>query len=104
MSSIRCPAAHAGPSIARSPRSADPAPGWLDARLAAAGPSASHWLDLRVADLRRQRDGPAKARVISGAYDPSRDAAEHLAVTSLPEAFDVLVHLCRVSPVRWLPA
>ncbi|MFC5822735.1 erythromycin esterase family protein [Nonomuraea insulae] len=80
-----------------------PAPDWLDARLGAVDRPA-HWLDLRVGDLRRQWDGPAKARVISGVYDPSRDSAEHLAVASLPEAFDVLVHLRRVSPVRWLPA
>ncbi|MEU7831465.1 MULTISPECIES: hypothetical protein [unclassified Nonomuraea] len=39
-----------------------------------------------------------KARVISGAYHPSRDATEHLAVASLPDAFDVLVHLRQVSP------
>jgi erythromycin esterase len=81
----------------------EPAPDWLDARLAATDPSA-HWLDLRTGDLRRQYEGPAKVRVISGVYDPSRDAAEHLAVTSLPEAFDVLVHLPEVSPVRWLLA
>ncbi|QFY08712.1 erythromycin esterase family protein [Nonomuraea phyllanthi] len=81
----------------------EPAPDWLDARLAAAGRPA-HWLDLRADRLRGQWDGPAKARVISGVYDPSRDAAEHLAVASLTGAFDVLVHLRRVSPVRPLPA
>lgn len=81
----------------------EPAPDWLDARLGATDPSA-HWLDLRTGDLRRQYEGPAKARVISGVYDPSRDTAEHLAVSSLPEAFDVLVQLHEVSPVRWLPA
>ncbi|WP_377267746.1 erythromycin esterase family protein [Peterkaempfera sp. SMS 1(5)a] len=74
----------------------------LDARLHARDPSA-HWLDLRTGDLRRQYEGPAKARVISGVYDPSRDTAEHLAVASLPDAFDVLVQLHEVSPVRWLP-
>ncbi|MFC9229431.1 erythromycin esterase family protein [Streptomyces decoyicus] len=61
-----------------------------------------HWLDLRREAVRRQWDGPAKARVISGVYDPSRDAAEHLAVASLADAFDVLIHIRRVSPVRWL--
>jgi erythromycin esterase len=35
-------------------------------------------------------------------YDPARDAAEHIAVDSLPAAFDVLVHLHRVSPVHRL--
>ncbi|MFI6768807.1 erythromycin esterase family protein [Streptomyces sp. NPDC050355] len=62
----------------------------------------AHWLDLRRDAVRRQWDGPAKARVISGVYDPSRDAAEHLAVASLADAFDVLIHIRRVSPVRWL--
>ncbi|WP_214415859.1 erythromycin esterase family protein [Sphaerisporangium fuscum] len=81
----------------------EPAPDWLDARLAAPDRPA-HWLDLRRADLRRHWGGPAKARVISGVYDPSHDAAEHLVVASLPDAFDVLVHLRRVSPVRWLGA
>ncbi|MEV6158457.1 erythromycin esterase family protein [Nonomuraea sp. NPDC052129] len=81
----------------------EPAPDWLDARLGSADRPAQ-WLDLRAGEARRQWDGPAKTRVISGVYDPSRDAAEHLAVTSLPEAFDVLVHLRRVSPVRRLPA
>ncbi|MGW2154880.1 erythromycin esterase family protein [Nonomuraea sp. NPDC001699] len=77
----------------------EPAPDWLDARLGAVDQPA-HWLDLRDGGW----DGPMKARVISGVYDPSRDAAEHLAVASLPDAFDVLVHLREVSPVRWLTA
>lgn len=53
--------------------------------------------------VRRRWDGPAKARVISGVYDPSRDADEYLAVASLADAFDVLIHIRRVTPVRWLP-
>lgn len=81
----------------------DPDPDWLDARLGTSDRPA-RWLDLRAGDLRRRWDGPAKARVISGVYDPARDAAEHLAVASLPDAFDVLVHLHRVSTVQWLPA
>ncbi|GAA3080792.1 hypothetical protein GCM10020000_78320 [Streptomyces olivoverticillatus] len=77
----------------------------------------AHWLDLRNDAARRRWDGPAKARVISGVYDPSRDAAEHMAVASLADAFDVLVHIRQVSPPcagcperrrpflsgRWLP-
>ncbi|OPG12271.1 erythromycin esterase family protein [Microbispora sp. GKU 823] len=81
----------------------EPAPDWLDSRLGAADRPV-HWLDLRAGEPRRRWDGPAKVRVISGVYDPSRDAAEHLAIASLPEAFDVLVHLRQVSPVRRLPA
>ncbi|MGA4544172.1 erythromycin esterase family protein [Uniformispora flossi] len=77
----------------------EPAPDWLDARLGATD-RAAHWLDLRDGGW----DGPMKARVISGVYDPSRDASEHLAVARLPAAFDVLVHLREVSPVHGLPA
>ncbi|MFF0631702.1 erythromycin esterase family protein [Nocardia sp. NPDC004151] len=75
-----------------------PAPDFLDARLGAAGP-ARLWRDLRAEPL----PGPAKLRVISGVYDPVRDADEHLAIRDLPEAFDVLIHLCEVTAVRWLP-
>lgn len=63
----------------------------------------AHWLDLRRDGERRRWAGPAKVRVISGVYDPSRDAAEHIAVASLADAFDVLIQIRRVSPVRWLP-
>jgi erythromycin esterase len=62
-----------------------------------------HWLDLRPGDARRLWDGPAKVRVISGVYDPSRDAAEHMAVASLADAFDVLIHIRQATPVRRLP-
>jgi erythromycin esterase len=79
----------------------DPDPDWLDARLTTADRPA-RWLDLRQADLRRRWAGPATARVISGVYDPSRDAAEHLAVASLPDAFDVIVHIRQVTPVHRL--
>ncbi|MFJ9468927.1 erythromycin esterase family protein [Streptomyces caniferus] len=80
----------------------EPAGDLMDAMLGEAEPAA-HWLDLRPDPVRRRWDGPAKARVISGVYDPSRDAAEHIAVACLADAFDVLVHLRQVSPVRWLP-
>jgi erythromycin esterase len=76
-----------------------PAPDWLDARLAAPGEPA-RLLDLREPDQRRRWDGPCTLRVISGAYDPARDAAEHLTVASLAEAYDLLIHLNEVSPVR----
>jgi erythromycin esterase len=80
-----------------------PAPDWLDAHLTAAGEPA-RWLDLRTPDLRREWDHPAKARVISGIYDPARDDAEHLAVASASQAFDVLIQVHRVSPVHQLAA
>ncbi|MFE6686364.1 erythromycin esterase family protein [Streptomyces sp. NPDC057743] len=79
----------------------EPAQDLLDAMLGEAE-SAAHWLDLRLDAVRRRWDGPAKARVVSGIYDPSRDAAEHLAVANLTDAFDVLIHIRQASPVRWL--
>ncbi|MEU4116719.1 erythromycin esterase family protein [Kitasatospora sp. NPDC028055] len=79
-----------------------PAADLVDAKLGEPGLPA-RWLDLRREDVRREWDGPAKARVISGIYTPERDAVEHLAVDSLAEAFDVLVHVRRTSPVHRLP-
>ncbi|QCX81847.1 Erythromycin esterase [Streptomyces sp. YIM 121038] len=79
----------------------EPSADLVDARLGSADVPA-RWLDLRHDDVRRQWDGPAKLRVISGVYDPSRDAAEHLAVASLADAFDVLLHVRRATGVRWL--
>ena len=81
----------------------DPAPDLVDAVLGETADRPAYWLDLRTAPVGRW-DDPAKIRVISGVYDPSRDAAEHMAVTSLAAAFDVLVHIRRASPVRRLPA
>ncbi|MBD0671668.1 erythromycin esterase family protein [Streptomyces sp. CBMA156] len=80
----------------------EPAADLVDARLGETDLPA-RWLDLRREDVRRRWDGPAKARVISGVYTTERDGAEHLAVASLAEAFDVLVHVRRTSPVRRLP-
>ncbi|MEU9098565.1 erythromycin esterase family protein [Streptomyces sp. NPDC048361] len=79
-----------------------PAPDTVDARLGAVDLPA-HWLDLRGDTARRDWAGPAKLRVISGVYDPSRDALEHLTVGSLTDAFDVLVHIREASAVRRLP-
>jgi erythromycin esterase len=61
------------------------------------------WLDLRSVAARRRWDGPAKVRVISGVYDPSHDAAEHMSVPSLAGAFDILVHIRQTSRTRALP-
>lgn len=80
----------------------DPAPDLIDAMIAKPDRT-SRWLDLRSDDMRRRWGGPAKARVISGIYDPSRDSAEYIAVASLTDAFDVLVHLHEITPTRWLP-
>ena len=80
----------------------DPAHDLIDAELGAKDQPAV-WMDLRFGAARRRWDRPAKARVISGVYDVSRDAAEHMAVASLADAFDVLIHIRQVTPVRWLP-
>ncbi|MFI7340438.1 erythromycin esterase family protein [Streptomyces sp. NPDC050085] len=76
-----------------------PEPDWIDARLAVPDSPAT-WVDLRDDVQRRRWRGPATARVISGVYTAARDAAEHLTVASLPDAFDVLVHIGRVSPLH----
>ena len=80
----------------------DPAPDLIDAMLARPG-QPGRWLDLRSDDMRRLWGTPAKARVVSGIYDPSRDSAEYMAVASLTDAFDVLVHLHEITSTQWLP-
>lgn len=79
----------------------EPAEDLVDAMLGTVDLPA-HWLDLRRDAVRCRWDGPAKARVISGIYTPSRDAAEHITVASLADAFDAVIHIRQVSPVRWL--
>ena len=79
----------------------DPATDLLDAKLGEPR-LPFRWLDLRSGDVRRRWDGSTKLRVISGVYDPSRDAAEHMAVASLAGAFDIVIHIRRATPVRWL--
>ncbi|GAA4502468.1 erythromycin esterase family protein [Actinoallomurus oryzae] len=78
-----------------------PAPDLVDAKLGEVG-LPGHWLDLRAGAAAGRWDGPAKARVISGVYRPSRDAAEHMTVPSLTDAFDVLIHIRKASPVQVL--
>ncbi|MFI9162455.1 erythromycin esterase family protein [Kitasatospora aureofaciens] len=75
----------------------DPSPELVDAQLGGTG-LASCWLDLRHGAC-PQWHGPAKARVISGVYEPSRDSREYLFVNSLTDAFDVLVQVRSTSPV-----
>ncbi|MFJ6695947.1 erythromycin esterase family protein [Streptomyces sp. NPDC091272] len=96
---------HGDLGIVRVP---EPAAGQLDARLAEAPEHgeqarAAHWLDLRQDEVRDNWDGPVRARVISGVYDPAHDADHHLAVASAADAFDLLIHVREVTPVRWLP-
>jgi len=80
----------------------EPAHDLIDAELGGTDQPAV-WMDLRSGGARRRWDRPAKARVISGVYDVSRDSAEHMAVASLTDAFDVLIHVREVTPVQWLP-
>jgi erythromycin esterase len=79
----------------------EPAPDLVDSTLGKTDLPAQ-WLDLRRQI--RAWNRPAKLRVISGVYNPSRDAAEHMTVASLAEAFDMLVHIRQVSPVRPMPS
>ncbi|MFI6173529.1 erythromycin esterase family protein [Nocardia sp. NPDC051052] len=83
----------------------DPQPDLLDAMLGSVDLPA-YYVDLRDTApeaVREWRDGPAKARVISGIYDPAKDAGANISVASLADAFDVLVHIRATSPVHWLP-
>ncbi|WP_405160086.1 erythromycin esterase family protein [Nocardia sp. NBC_01499] len=83
----------------------DPLPDLVDALLGSVDLPA-YYVDLRddAPDaVRAWRRGPAKARVISGVYDPAKDADATIAVASLADAFDVLVHIRETSPVHWLP-
>lgn len=86
---------HGNVGVAEIP---SPAPDFLDATLGDSG-IPELWLDMRTAPIAV----PAKMRVISGVYDPVRDADEHLAIRDLSRAFDILVHIREVTPVHWLP-
>ncbi|MFE3190399.1 erythromycin esterase family protein [Nocardia sp. NPDC059240] len=74
-----------------------PAADFLDAELGERGESPL-WLDMRTDPIAT----PVKMRVISGVYDPTRDADEHLAIHNLAEAFDIVAHIREVTPVAWL--
>lgn len=82
-----------------------PAPDLIDATLAVVDLPA-FYVDLRgeaPAAAEQWRQGPAQARVISGVYDPAKDADARLRLPSLQGAFDVLIHIRETAPVRWLP-
>lgn len=81
----------------------EPGPDLVDAELGRVNEPA-HWLDLREQTARSRWEGPAKMRVISGVYDPARDAEAHLAVASLTAAFDVLAHVHRATAAHRLAA
>ncbi|MFI7001377.1 erythromycin esterase family protein [Nocardia sp. NPDC050175] len=83
----------------------DPQPELVDAILGSVDLPA-YYVDLRdtVPDsVRAWLESPVKARVISGIYDPAKDAEANISVASLADAFDVLVHIRETSPVHWLP-
>ncbi|WP_433660420.1 erythromycin esterase family protein [Nocardia sp. CA-128927] len=84
----------------------EPRPDLVDAILGSVDLPA-YYVDLRdeaPEAVREWRRGPAKARVISGIYDPAKDADANITVASLADAFDVLVHIRETSPVHWLPS
>ncbi|MEU7630276.1 erythromycin esterase family protein [Nocardia sp. NPDC049220] len=83
----------------------DPLPDLVDATLGALDLPA-YYVDLHAdapESVRRWLTAPAKARTISGVYDPAAEAAAHIRVQSLAAAFDVLIHVRETTPVRWLP-
>ncbi|MBF6172203.1 erythromycin esterase family protein [Nocardia blacklockiae] len=93
---------HGDLGVATAP---DPAADLLDATLSAVDLPA-FYIDLRgeaPPAVERWRQAPAQARVISGVYDPAQDAKARIRVTSLRDAFDVLIHFRETTPVHWLP-
>ncbi|WP_039802901.1 erythromycin esterase family protein [Nocardia araoensis] len=83
----------------------DPQPDLVDAALGAVDLPA-YYVDLHSAAPEPVRDrltGPAKLRTISGVYDPAADATANIRLSSLTEAFDVLIHFRETTPVHWLP-
>ncbi|MFE3441427.1 erythromycin esterase family protein [Nocardia sp. NPDC059180] len=83
----------------------DPAPELLDATLGAVDLPAFA-VDLRgdaAGVVDQWRHTPAKLRTISGVYDPAEDDDAMMAVDSLADAFDVLIHIRTATPVDWLP-
>ncbi|PXX65369.1 erythromycin esterase [Nocardia tenerifensis] len=92
---------HGDLGVAKAPA---PLPDLVDAILGSVDLPA-YYLDLSEPApdaVREWLAGPAKARVISGVYDPAKDAEANITVASLAGAFDVLVHIRETSPVHWL--
>ncbi|WP_327110787.1 erythromycin esterase family protein [Nocardia sp. NBC_01730] len=84
----------------------DPLPDLVDAMLGALDLPA-YYVDLHAdapESVRGWLNRPAKARTISGVYDPAKDADANIRVESLAAAFDVLLHVRETTPVHWLPA
>ncbi|WP_181724921.1 erythromycin esterase family protein [Nocardia gipuzkoensis] len=82
----------------------DPQPDLVDAALGAVDLPA-YYVDLHAEapdPVRGWLDAPAKLRTISGVYDPAADAAANVRLSSLADAFDVLIHVRETTPVHWL--
>ncbi|MGW4714554.1 erythromycin esterase family protein [Nocardia sp. NPDC004260] len=65
----------------------------------------AYYVDLHAAAPEPVHDwltGPAKLRTISGVYDPAADATANIRLSSLADAFDVLIHVRETTPVHWL--
>ena len=91
-----------GPAPASAP---DPAPDLVDALLGTVSLPA-HYVDLHSPapeSVRAWYGAPASARVIGGVYDAAKDDDARLTVPSLADAFDVLLHIRRTTPVHRLP-
>ncbi|WP_280313515.1 erythromycin esterase family protein [Nocardia abscessus] len=81
-----------------------PQPDLVDAALGEVDLPA-YYVDLRAEapePVRDWLDGPAELRTISGVYDPAADATAKVRLTSLADAFDVLIHVRETTPVHWL--
>ncbi|MGK8521081.1 erythromycin esterase family protein [Nocardia asteroides] len=82
----------------------DPRPELVDAVLGEVDLPA-YYVDLHAAapePVRRWLTSPARLRTISGVYDPAEDATANIRLSSLADAFDVLIHVRETTPVRWL--
>lgn len=83
----------------------EPRPDLVDAALGTVDLPA-FYIDLRdeaPEDVHRWRRGPARARVISGVYDPAEDDKAHIELNSLAGAFDMLIHIRKATALHWLP-
>ncbi|MEU6186322.1 erythromycin esterase family protein [Nocardia sp. NPDC047038] len=82
----------------------NPQPDLVDAALGEVELPA-YYVDLHAAAPEPVHDwliGPAKLRTISGVYDPAADATANIRLSSLADAFDVLIHVRETTPVHWL--
>lgn len=83
----------------------DPDPASLEAVLLAGGEH--RIVDLRArppVDLADRLDRPWRTRLVSGVYDPARDAEHYYDLPSLTSSFDVVAAIPTVTPAQPLAA